>query len=42
VRLERDLADYIAQGRYHLPAEDFVLEARGEIAQIERKKSLKT
>ncbi len=39
VRLERDLADYIAQGRYHMPAGGFLFfEARGEIAQIERKK----
>lgn len=39
VRLERDLADYIAQGRYHLPAGGFLFfESRGEIAQIERKK----
>lgn len=39
VRLERDLADYIAQGRYQLPTGGFLFfEARGEIAQIERKK----
>lgn len=39
VRLDRDLADYITKGRYHLPAGGFLFfEARGEIAQIERKK----
>lgn len=39
VRLERDLADYVTQGRYQLPAKGFLFfQARGEIAQIERKK----
>lgn len=39
VRLERDLADYVTEGRYQLPAKGFlVFQARGEIAQIERKK----
>lgn len=39
VRLERDLADSMAEGRAQLPATGFlVFQARGEIAQIERKK----
>ncbi len=39
VRLDRDLAEYITKGRYHLSAGGFLFfEARGEIAQIERKK----
>ena len=39
VRLERDLAEYVTQGRYQLPAKGFLFfQARGEITQIERKK----
>lgn len=39
VRLERDLADYMATGRYHLPATGFLFfEATGDIKQIQRKK----
>ncbi len=38
VKLERDLADYMTQGQYQLPANGFLFfQARGEIAQIERK-----
>lgn len=38
VRLERDLAEYIAKRGYKLPAKGFLFfEARGEIAQIRRK-----
>ncbi|MDZ8033117.1 translation initiation factor IF-2 N-terminal domain-containing protein [Nostoc sp. DedSLP04] len=39
VRLERDLADYMAAGRYQLPATGFLFfEAVGDIQQIKRKK----
>lgn len=39
VKLERDLADYMAVGRYHLPATGFLFfEAAGDIKQIQRKK----
>ncbi|MBW4559783.1 MAG: translation initiation factor IF-2 N-terminal domain-containing protein [Mojavia pulchra JT2-VF2] len=39
VRLERDLADYIASGRYQLPTTGFLcFEALGDIKQIQRKK----
>ncbi|WP_414583299.1 translation initiation factor IF-2 N-terminal domain-containing protein [Scytonema sp. PCC 10023] len=39
VRLERDLAEYMAAGRYHLPATGFLcFEAVGDIKQIQRKK----
>ncbi|MEH1921594.1 AAA domain-containing protein [Nostoc sp.] len=40
VRLERDLADYMAAGRYQLPATGFLFfEAVGDIQQIRRKKA---
>jgi DNA polymerase III delta prime subunit len=39
IRLERDLAEYIAAGRYQLPATGFLcFEAVGDIKQIQRKK----
>ncbi|WP_442935785.1 AAA domain-containing protein [Nostoc sp.] len=39
VSLERDLADYMAEGRYQLPATGFLFfEAVGDIQQIKRKK----
>ncbi|OUL18509.1 DNA helicase [Nostoc sp. RF31YmG] len=39
VRLERDLADYIASGRYQFPNTGFLcFEALGDIRQIQRKK----
>lgn len=37
VRLERDLAESLAQGRHRLPQGFLFFEARGEIAQIRRK-----
>ncbi|BAY75782.1 translation initiation factor IF-2 domain-containing protein [Nostoc linckia NIES-25] len=43
VRLERDLADYVAAGRYQLPATGFLFfEAVGDIQQIKRKKEALT
>ncbi|MDZ8104541.1 MAG: translation initiation factor IF-2 N-terminal domain-containing protein [Nostoc sp. DedQUE12a] len=43
VRLERDLADYMAAGRYQLPATGFLyFEAVGDIQQIKRKKEALT
>ena len=43
VRLERDLADYMAAGRYQLPATGFLFfEAVGDIQQIKRKKAALT
>lgn len=43
VRLERDLAEYIAAGRYQLPATGFLFfEAVGDIQQIQRKKAALT
>ncbi|MBD2680658.1 MULTISPECIES: AAA domain-containing protein, partial [Nostoc] len=43
VRLERDLADYMAAGRYQLPATGFLFfEAVGDIQQIQRKKQAMT
>ncbi|MEH2114684.1 translation initiation factor IF-2 N-terminal domain-containing protein [Nostoc sp.] len=43
VRLERDLAEYIAAGRYQLPATGFLFfEAVGDIQQIKRKKAALT
>lgn len=40
VRLERDLADYMAAGHYQLPATGFLFfEAVGDIQQIQRKKA---
>ncbi|WP_442944261.1 translation initiation factor IF-2 N-terminal domain-containing protein [Nostoc sp.] len=43
VRLERDLADYMAAGRYQLPASGFLFfEAVGDIQQIKRKKEALT
>ncbi|KAB8317932.1 AAA family ATPase [Tolypothrix campylonemoides VB511288] len=39
IRLERDLAEYIAAGRYQLPTTGFLcFEAVGDIQQIQRKK----
>ncbi|BAZ24709.1 translation initiation factor IF-2 domain-containing protein [Kalymmatonema gypsitolerans NIES-4073] len=39
IRLERDLAEYIAAGRYQLPPTGFLcFEAVGDIKQIQRKK----
>jgi uncharacterized protein (UPF0147 family) len=39
IRLERDLADYIASGRYQFPDRGFLcFEALGDIKQIQRKK----
>lgn len=39
IRLERDLAEYIAAGRYQLPSTGFLcFEAVGDIQQIQRKK----
>ncbi|NEQ27352.1 MAG: AAA family ATPase, partial [Microcoleus sp. SIO2G3] len=39
IRLERDLTEYIAAGRYQLPATGFLcFEAVGDIQQIQRKK----
>ena len=43
VRLERDLADYMAAGRYQLPPTGFLFfEAVGDIQQIKRKKAALT